>query len=159
MAAVDINEALPIAFELGGTLTINDGTDTCTVFNIEPGSMEVDPGGYEPRVYQDRGANKTPLKGKARESVIKFRVKDSKAMTETKGIFALASQTDSTGVVKTFTVVIKIPHAGVGGTAGDQITFTGCYFEPYPKRVPGAEFDIIDVTMRSTDPVGTPTTY
>lgn len=159
MAALDINDALPMCFDFGGILTINDGTDTGTMFNIEPGSLEVQEGGYEPREYQDRSVNKTPLKGKERPSTINFRLKDSKAMTEAKNVYALADQTDATGVVKTFTVVIKVPHAGTGGSTGDQITFAGCYFEPRPRRVPGAEFDIIEVSMKSTTAVGTKATY
>lgn len=158
MAAININSAQPRAFENGGVMIINDGTDDCTVLAIEKGTLELEDGGVTRKAWTDRGVQKTRILGEDGVSRIRLRAKLA-SLGETKGLHVLgAAENTSTGEAKEYTVTFKWPSYK-GSSTGHTVAYANTYFASRPKIRAGDEFDMIELEMESRTKDGVWGTY
>ncbi len=153
----NVNTAKPIPFESGGIFTLTASAVDYVFFQIEPGTLRFEPGGYEPLNFTDRGVQQSPLEGDERISKISVDLKlTSLAATQ---VYTLLSARDTaTGLMKQFTVKIQWPTVK-GGVTGHQILATRCYAATVSPIEAGTKFDIVKVMLESLDALPAPSTY
>lgn len=149
-------------FEAGGIITINDGTTTWTLVGTEPGSLKIEPGGYEHLPWTDRGARGADYEGDERQGKITIRGKFS-GIGNANDLSAAVRQRNTSGAsqgqMKAFTIVVKWPDSK-GAATGHQETFAPCYAENGKcDIVTGDKFDFVDLSFISNIPHGTAATY
>ena len=144
--------------EAGAILTFNDGTTTWTFTSIEPGTLRWKPGFYEPLNFTERGVQQFPYEGDGQITEFELDVKYAGAQAANDvGLFLLARDT-TTGLMKSWTIVLKNPSVK-GGATGEQITFATCYLAEGPEFKAGTKFDMLSVKMKSIVAVPAVTTY
>lgn len=146
-------------FESGGSLTINDGTTTLTIKAIEPGTLEHEPGFYEPLEWTDRGNLMTPFEGDARPGRLKLNGKFTGWAQSGDVPGFMLSRDTTTGLMKLYTVTVKIPDVK-DGLVGDQGVFANCFLPAGGlKYKAGAKFDMWDLEMVNNEVKPTWTRY
>lgn len=119
MAANDINQSTRV-FQAGGVLTIDDGTDVHTVFNLEPGSLSWTDPTPKRLEFTDRGPVQTPLELDDQYGTLDVTVRCG---TYVNGIIAkMRGRNATANTPRTFSVVIKIPNYR-GAAAGESLTW------------------------------------
>lgn len=145
------NTAQPIRFEAGGILRLVDGASSYVFAALEPGSLEIDAGGYEPLNYTDRGEQQAPLEGDERLTTVKVRAKLTRG-TGAGELVTLSSARDATaGLMKIYQLEIEIPHFK-GASAKQKMVLANTYFTK-PAMVKASErYDTVELEMQSTEP-------
>lgn len=155
----DINTKLPMRFESGGEFALLDGATEYTFKQIDPGTLQYEPGGYEPLNYTDRGEQQFPLEGDERLSIIRLQLKLSEF--EASKVLALSRARDTgTGKMKAYGLELRWRDYK-GATAGDKVTFAatdGYFTKPAMVRA-GERFDTVEIEMAFIDPLGTIATH
>lgn len=158
MADNNINTGDPIRFESGGIFKLDDGTDTHTIETTEPGTLQVEEGGRQALEYKDRGTPQTPVRGDKEYSEIRLNVKlTSMAAGE---VLKLLGEDASSGANPTTFSSLEISWKDdPDASTGDRLTFTTVW-APHPPRIrAGAEFDTVEIALRTTDSFATKATY
>lgn len=153
--ATAINNDTPKRFEAGGKFILIDGATEYELLQMEPGSVSLEPGGYEPLNYTDRGVQQFPLEGDERLSMIKATLKLSEFDSST--LIALGNGRDtSTGKMKAFGVRIEW-YDHKGAATGDSAAYanTKCYFTKPPVIKTGDKFDTVEIELASISPLPT----
>lgn len=160
MSTTNINAGLPIKFDLGGTVTVTDGSTDYVLHNRAPGTLQVEPGGYEQLEFTELGAVQTPIEGNQKPTMVRLSLRLTHG--DTTDIIALSkarvSGTGTIRAVKTYSVKIVWPQV-VGQTTLKQLALTGCWFAGPVKIKEGNEFDTVEVELKSSDALGTDTPY
>lgn len=114
-------------FLAGGILEIVDGGTTHTLLNLKPGSLRWKPATASPVTYTDRGVQQQPLRG---DDVLGEVSVEVHAMAfETNSLYDVLMAEGTNGVVKEYTINIKIPTAGRGGSSGELIPFLTAHID------------------------------
>lgn len=147
----DIN-TIPRRFEKGGTLTINDGTTTNTIKNMEPGTLEYHHPSPAPLEYADRDVPQRPLQGPQTRPYLKFQIKAGAADSETLAAIFITPTPVATddGQVPEFAITMQIPD-DAGDSTGWTIPITDAYTMTRPVYRAGVEFDIWEFEFGGTD--------
>lgn len=160
MANVNVNTGQRRVFEHGGTFEIVGATDTYIVANIVPGggSLEWTPGLREVKIETNQGALIDPLEGNDRPTTVKISIRYTSA-AEANGVYALLAATGSSGLAKTYGLIIRIPSHR-GSSTGETITFTKASVVPGNFSVKaGSPFDSIDAEFMCAEARPTVATY
>jgi hypothetical protein len=148
----------PIRFEAGGVLNINDGTTDYTVVALEPGTVEMQDGGYEPLPYHDRDELQDPYEGAERPSTFKCQVKFSGGTGAADLHKHVVTRDTSTGKMKLYTITVKIPDYK-GAITGKQASCAKMFLVARPGIKMGVQFDMLELDMQSSEPNWTWATY
>lgn len=164
MAAVTANATPRKLHNHGGYVTINNGTDTYTIKNLDPGGTSWQDGVQSVHEYDDEGTPQAALATNLLRSVIEiaFRLGDI-ANGTTNTIFDLLNTAPTNGLVAEFTVVIYIPDYK-GATTGKTITYANCYVAPggFPRsqsEQDGTSHPVSRVTLHSRTSKGVRAVY
>lgn len=145
MASKDVN-TVQRRFEDGGLLTIGDGTDVLTVYNIMPGTFKHSMPKRTPIEHTDRGVQQQPVMGNDELGTVEFTLKVGRT-TGDDLMTSLNVTPTNTNLVKEYTVTAKVPGYR-SGTTGDVFTTTNAYLAEQMVRSAGTEFDTIAVRMK-----------
>jgi hypothetical protein len=141
----------PIRHQAGGVLKITDGTTEYTFVALEPGSVEIEDGGYEPLAYLDRDELQDPFEGNERASRFKCTIKFSGGSNAGDMLKHLTQRDTSTGKMKLYTITVDFPDYK-GAATGDRATCAKCYIPTPPKIKTGERFDMLEIEMLSSEP-------
>lgn len=137
-------------FEGGGILTINDGaagggSNTLTVQNIVAGSLGWERGGHEHLILMDRDAMIDVYEGQQQPCKLMLDINYTGCQHSADHYQYFAGRDTTTGKMKYFTWVVKIPSVK-GGATGESLTF-GKVFVPAGgvKYQSGVQFDSLKV--------------
>lgn len=163
MAAVTANADIRKFHTNGGTIVINDGTDTYTLKNIEPGSLTFSDGRYQVHEFVDEGVPQQALVGDALRSRIEFTLRlGDLANATTNTAFDLFNQAPTAGKVKEYTtLVIKVPDYR-GASTGTQITYSNVSvveFATVSSEASGDQHASVRVALHSRSAEGTRAEY
>lgn len=159
MATVDINNTQPARLENGGSLILDDGSNSYVIHLRDPGDVSIEPGGYALLEYRDAGAVQIPIMGDQRYTVLRFKAKVTNELaTASKLLYWSTQYNTGAGKAKVFTVTVKIPDY-LNAATGDTMAYANCYFTAPGKYQEGQEFDMLEFEMRSTTITPTLATY
>ena len=154
-----INELTPYRIEAGSTITLNDGTTTFELKNLEPGTVRLKPGGVEMLTWTDRGAQQTPVIGDDQLTSVEMSLKLAKTASSQRFVAMSQTQQDATSLVaKLYTLVIKMLDSR-GAATGLSWTLANCYFAEPVEVQSGAKFDIVRLKLMSKTPTVTEATF
>jgi hypothetical protein len=152
MAEVSTNSTILKFHTNGGTLQISDGTDNYTINNLEPGQLRVGDGMHQVHTHKDYGVHQHPLIGDEELSPISFvaRLATIKAASG-KTLLEVLRTAGASGLVKEFTVVLRIPDYR-GATTGQTVTYANTHVVPpieIASEADGVQFAMMSVNMMS----------
>jgi hypothetical protein len=145
MASKNVNQ-VQTRFEDGGSLTIGDGTDVLTVFNIMPGTFKHSMPKRTPLEHTDRGVQQQPVMGNDELGTVEFTLKVGK-VTGDDLMTNLNVTPTTTNLVKEYTVTASVPGYRAG-TTGDRFTTANAFLAEQMVRSAGTDFDTIQVKMK-----------
>jgi len=145
MAAKDVN-TVQRRFEDGGLVTIGDGTDVLTPYNLMPGTVKHSMPKRTAIEHTDRGIQQQPVMGDDELGTLEFTLKVGK-VTGDDLMTTLNVTPTTTNLVKEYTVTIKVPNYR-SATTGDVFTTTNAFLAEQMVRSAGTEFDTINVKMK-----------
>lgn len=158
MAETLINAGIPIRFEAGGQIEItNEAGTTYDVVLIEAGTLQIEPGGYEPIIYHNRDALQVPLRGQERLTRIAFTAQLT-SFAASQLIQILAEIKSTSSEMALFTFVVKYANYK-GATAGQTVTVAKCFVQTPARVRAGVQLDTVEVEMMSITAVPTMGTY
>lgn len=149
MADANINTTIK-RFEQGGRLIINDGTDNLTIFNHEPGSIEITDPVAKRLEYNDAGAVQIPLESDDQPGMVRFQIRTGSYVT---GLLSkLIKRNTAANTAKTLGIVAKCP-AFQGATTGETLTWANgtCWVaEDIQIRFGGPDsMDLVTITLKT----------
>lgn len=145
MAAKNVN-TVQRRFEDGHIVTIGNGTDVLTVFNIMEGSFKRSAPKREHLYHTDNGVQQPPIMGNDELGDLEFTMKGGKD-TGDELMTTLNEIPANTNQAKEFTVTVKIPDYR-GATTGEVFTTTNASLAAQLMRQAGRDFDTIPVKMK-----------
>ena len=144
----NINSGMPIRWENGGTITIEEfgGATPDTIINVEAGTLRFKAGGREAIIYKDRGAlQAAPPEGDERPTEVDIDVKVAPTVfTGTDQIWKRLVVAGTAGATPRFILVCRFP-AYRGSATGDQLTFANCVMQEFPELQTGGENNGLDM--------------
>lgn len=139
----------PVRINAGGTIVIDDGTDTISIVNLEPGSLQETVGLRETLEYTDRDALKQPVEGPEQMSELSLSFKMASTVGADNPLDDFLTQASADGKAREFTVTIQRPHKR-GGATGFQAVWQYCSIPASGIRINSSEqFDTVELTFRS----------
>lgn len=134
-------------FLAGGILEIVDGGTTHTLLNLKPGTLRWKPCAWQPVLYPDRGVQQQPLRGD--DQMGELSVEVHAAQFATTALYSVLMTEGANGLVKEYTINVKIPTAGRGGATGELIPFLTAHIDPTSVEwQEGTDIDTLRFTAR-----------
>lgn len=148
----------PVRIEAGCVLKITDGSTELTMVAKEPGTLEMKDGWYEALPYHDRDELQDPYEGAERPSTFKCTFKFSGGSHANDLYKHLQQRDTSTGKMKLYTITLDVPDYK-GASTGDRFSCAKMYLMESPVIKGGREWDLLEVSMQSSEPKWTVATY
>lgn len=149
MADVNTNQTIK-RFEQGGRLIINDGTDNLTIYNHEPGSIEITDPVAKRIEYNDGGSVQIPLESDDQPGMVRFQIRTGSYVT---GLLSkLIKRNPAGNTAKTLGIVAKLPDYQAA-TTGQTLTWANgtCWVaEDLQIRFGGPDsMDLVTITLKT----------
>lgn len=149
MADVNTNQTIK-RFEQGGRLIINDGTDNLTIYNHEPGSIEITDPVAKRIEYNDGGSVQIPLESDDQPGMVRFQIRTGSYVT---GLLSkLIRRNAAANTAKTLGIVAKLPDYQAA-TTGQTLTWANgtCWVaEDLQIRFGGPDsMDLVTITLKT----------
>lgn len=147
----NVNQGLPIRLEANGVIQLVDGVTEYDIFALEPGTVEIHPGFYEPLTYKDRGEQQPPLEGDEQLSTVRLTLKLT--TLQASEVYAILTSRASDGKMKLFSFVAKWKDTKHGGTY-EVATIANCFLSNGAPVIRTSDrFDLLEIEMMSIEPL------
>lgn len=158
MATNQMNDEVRRRFTLGGTATLNDGTDDWVFNRFVPDSLEIAGGQKEAIFDRDQGAFLQPRAGETQLTTVRFQVYlasdqgASEIMTKLRRSFTAGEVDEWTSLILTF-------PAYEGATSGSTFTLANVIVSALEGPSAGPDGDVVSVEFTSRQTTNPWSTY